>query len=261
MANAAYKGVHHACIISASDREAALGKARELAAAALCITGGAACGMCRSCRKVREDIHPDVIYIRREPDDKGRLRKNIVVDQVRWLVSDALVLPHEAERKVYIIDEADKMNPEAQNAALKLLEEPPEHVRILLCAANPALLLPTVRSRCVEITVAGERGGEEEFTKEALEYLRAVASGSRKELCAFCFSRELSGAETEQFLNRALELAADMLSGRREACGMDSRQLLRLCELFRRCIGYTKVNTGAKHIFALLAVDAMDGRR
>lgn len=262
MAQAAPKKLHHACIFSAPQRESALAAAKENAAASLCTAPGERpCGQCRSCRKVSQDIHPDVIFIRRETDDKGKLRKEILVHQARWLVADALVLPHEAEKKVYIIDEADRMNTEAQNASLKLLEEPPEHVRLLLCAENPALLLPTVRSRCVEISVAGERGGTDEFTKDALRYLSAVAAGSRKDLCSFCFTRELSGAETEQFLERTMELISDMLCGRRDALGMSAAVLLRLSALAGRCIGYTKVNTGAKHIFALLAVDSIDGGR
>lgn len=264
MAQAFSKSAHHACIISAPERQAALEAAKDAAAAIMCSSGGQrACMQCRSCRKIKENIHPDVIFVHRETDDKGKEKKEIGVDQIRAVVADACVLPHESEDKVYIIDEADRMNVPAQNAALKLLEEPPENVHLFLCTSNAARLLATVRSRCVEMNLTGESESAEEHTKPALEYLSAVAAGSRTELCRLMFSKELSGAETEAFLTRAMELAADMLCGRREDMGMSHRQLMGICALLERCIAYTKVNTGTKHIFALLAACSIEhsGRR
>ena len=76
------------------------------------------CGVCRDCRKVAAGIHPDLITVRRLEDDKGRPRREIVVDQIRAVNQAAWILPNEAQRKVYLIAEADKMNPAAQNAAL-----------------------------------------------------------------------------------------------------------------------------------------------
>ena len=65
-------------------------------------------------------------------DDKGRPKREIMVDQVRAMAADASILPNEAERKVYVIHEAELMNESAQNAALKLLEEPPAWVVFIL---------------------------------------------------------------------------------------------------------------------------------
>ena len=142
--------IPHACLICASSAEAALDKARELASRAVCSGTGLLkpCGACRDCRKVAAGIHPDVITLTRAADDKGRQKQNITVDQIRALSADAIVLPNEAKRKVYIIDGAETMNPAAQNAALKLLEEPPAAVVFLLCTVRPMQLLETVRSRC-----------------------------------------------------------------------------------------------------------------
>ena len=139
----------HACILAAPSDEECMKMARALAQGILCERGGdEPCGRCEACRKVSADIHPDLITVRRLNDDKGRPRREITVEQIRSVNRDAWVLPNEAARKVYIISEADKMNPAAQNAALKLLEEPPNGAVFLLCASNPSLLLPTVRSRC-----------------------------------------------------------------------------------------------------------------
>ena len=169
--------LYHAYIISAASREEGLRRARTLAAAAVCTgEGPVPCGKCRACRKAESGIHPDITTIRRQTDEKGKQRRDITVDQVCWMIGDAYVLPNEAERKVYIIEEAETMNAAAQNAALKLLEEPPKGVIFLLCTANPEQLLPTVRSRCAEVICQGqEQETDSELRSLAADYLKAVA--------------------------------------------------------------------------------------
>ena len=149
----------HSYIIS-GDGDAARSRAREMAAAALCESSGAKpCRACRHCRKVFQGafpgIHPDVALVERAADKSGKLRREITVDQIRALAVDAAVLPNEADGKVYIFPEADTMNIAAQNAFLKLLEEPPRGVMFLLCAESREKLLETVQSRCGEIRLAG----------------------------------------------------------------------------------------------------------
>ena len=102
------------------------------------------CGSCTSCRKAFTENHPDIIYVTHE-------KPNIIsVDEIREQVVDtAEIKPYESEYKIYIIDEAQKMNPQAQNALLKTIEEPPEYVIIMLLASNAEMLLPTIRSRCI----------------------------------------------------------------------------------------------------------------
>jgi len=96
---------------------------------------------CACCRRVAEAIHPDVKVIKA----KGR---QILIDQIRDIIADASVRPFEAEKKVYIIEQAEKMNASAQNCLLKVLEEPPAHAVFLLTAESVYGLLPTVVSRC-----------------------------------------------------------------------------------------------------------------
>ena len=152
----------HAYLITAPSREESMQAARTIAQAALCVGAHPPCSQCRPCRKVLSGIHPDVITVSRPLDDKGREKREISVDQIRGIISDASILPNEADRKIYIIDQADTMNSAAQNASLKLLEEPPKGVIFLLCAVNAQLLLPTVRSRCVEINCNGQGEREDE---------------------------------------------------------------------------------------------------
>ena len=249
--------VSQSCIVSARTMDAAKKRAVELAAAAVCSgVGKRPCGRCRDCRKTLQGIHPDVITIGLPLDDKGKAKKEILVDQIRAMVSDAHILPNEAERKVYIIENADCMNLAAQNAALKLLEEPPAGVVIFLCAVNTRQLLPTVRSRCTEISCGG--GGAEsdgELVKLAEEYLRTVAFGPESEQCAFCFANEgMDTLSAAAFVSCIRDVLTDMLAYRTDPMGMSRERLMELCTLMAKCSDYLRVNTGVKHVFGLLAV-------
>ncbi len=105
------------------------------------------CNECTSCKQALNLNQPDIIYVQHEKP------KIISVDEIRSQVNrDIAVKPYSSDRKVYIIDEAEKMNPEAQNALLKTLEEPPAYATILLLTSNLEALLPTIRSRCVTLT-------------------------------------------------------------------------------------------------------------
>ncbi len=252
--------IPHACLISAPVREQALKKARELAAAAVCGgEGKKPCGRCRDCRKAAAGVHPDIIAIRRLTDEKGRLKQNIVVDQIRELSADAVVLPNEAARKVYILEEAELMNGPAQNAALKLLEEPPEWTVFLLCTENAMLLLPTVRSRCALYSIAGEADEPGETASElAVGYLRAVNTRDAAQIMRWCAANENTDAQTAAaFLEALRQKLADLLSFRRQGGRLSRAELMRLCTLSERCTRYLKVNTSVKHLFGLLAVDAL----
>ena len=248
----------HATIVSAPTMEESLRRAERLAAAVQCLSDGPRpCGVCRACRKSSAGIHPDIIRISRLTDDKGKQKKELLIDQIRALALDAVVLPNESERKVYILADADSMNLAAQNAALKLLEEPPKGVYFLLCVTNPARLLPTVRSRCAEI---GDNAGEQTQDPEALaraeDFLRLVAKGDRAGLFAFT-GGEMDRAALDGFLEAASGSVAEQILGRADAQGLPRQELLRLRALLERCRDYSKVNTGIKLILGLLAVDAI----
>jgi len=113
-----------------------------------CRGGERPCNNCGHCDKAARQIHPDVITIGRLDD-----KREILVYQIRKLKQDVYIMPNEAMQKAYIVEDADTMNINAQNAFLQILEEPPAHAVFILRATNPATLLPTVRSRCVELKV------------------------------------------------------------------------------------------------------------
>lgn len=116
-----------------------------LAASMLCMEPDAPCGVCKVCRKVFSHTHPDDITV----DDPEK--KTVPVDLIRQARADIYVRPNEGSRKIYRFPRAQDMGIPGQNALLKVLEEPPEYGVFLLLTDNPEKLLPTVRSRCVEL--------------------------------------------------------------------------------------------------------------
>ncbi len=102
------------------------------------------CNECHSCRQAESGNHPDIIRIIHEKPN------TISVDDIREQVNNTInVKPYQGPYKIYIIPEADKMTPQAQNALLKTIEEPPHYAVIFLLTENAELLLPTINSRCV----------------------------------------------------------------------------------------------------------------
>ena len=103
-----------------------------------------ACGACSVCRRIGRAVFPDVVVV--EPPDSAS--GAITIDQVRDVVEQVAYRPFEGRRRVVVIDEADLMAAQAQNALLKTLEEPPSASQFILVTARPDVLLDTVRSRC-----------------------------------------------------------------------------------------------------------------
>ena len=128
--------------------------------AALCKGDNPPCGECSECKMLESGAHPDVTVIS-PPSDK----KNITVSQIRGLRNDAFVKPHQAACRVFIVDFADTMNLNSQNALLKILEEPPNATYFILIAESKAHLLDTVISRCITLTLSTPP------TEEAIEYI------------------------------------------------------------------------------------------
>jgi DNA polymerase-3 subunit delta' len=104
-----------------------------------------ACGACAACRRIARGVHADVLVV--EPGETGTIK----VDQVREAIERSAYRPFEGRRRVVIVDEADNVLPEAQNALLKTLEEPPPASTFVLVTARPDMLLPTVLSRCQRV--------------------------------------------------------------------------------------------------------------
>jgi DNA polymerase III subunit delta' len=114
------------------------------------VTAGAPCGECQSCRWLAVDQHPDVTRLSPEGESA-----QILIQPVRELAADLALTAHGKGYKVAIIRPAEAMNVFAANALLKTLEEPPRRTLVLLVTSQPSRLLPTLRSRCSRLRLAG----------------------------------------------------------------------------------------------------------
>ena len=181
--------------------------AELIAAAMLCKEPDGPCGVCRHCRKILSGNHPDYITI----DDPTK--KTVPVDLIREARSDIFVRPNEGDKKIYLFPRAQDMGIPGQNALLKVLEEPPAYGVFLLLTDNPEKLLPTVRSRCVELKLRAlpegllERKLREEFPDAEAEQIAAAIGRSGGYLGQ---ARELLSGQglSENALNFAAAFAA-----------------------------------------------------
>jgi DNA polymerase-3 subunit delta' len=207
--------LHHAYLLAGPEGVGKGMVARLLAQAANCEReDGDACGACPSCRKIARGVHPDVLVVERERDmaRAGRWEpkggrtpsRDIVVDQVRELVDRRLSLRRfEGRRRFVLIDPADAMNPQAQNAILKTLEEPPPDTTLVLVSSSADGLLPTVRSRCLRLPFAP--------LPDAFLVERLAAAGRSPEVA------RLATTLAAGSLGKALALDEEAMGGRREA--------------------------------------------
>lgn len=143
------KKISHAYIING---EKASGKefiAKIFAMALQCEQGGTKpCNQCHSCKQALSDNQPDIIRVVHEKPN------TISVDDIRGQINGQVVIkPYSSPYKIFIMNEAEKMTVQAQNALLKTLEEPPEYVVIILLTTNLNTLLPTILSRCVVLNM------------------------------------------------------------------------------------------------------------
>ena len=141
--------VSHAYIINGERSSGKEFVAKIFAKTLQCEKGGTeACDECHSCKQAQSGNQPDIIYISHEKPN------TISVEDIRAQINNDIVIkPYSSPRKVYIMNEGEKMTPQAQNALLKTLEEPPEYAVILILTTNVDSLLPTVLSRCVVLNM------------------------------------------------------------------------------------------------------------
>ena len=173
-------GVSHADILNGAKGSGRHMIARSFSAALLCENPRQEgdriepCGECLSCIQVEAGSNPDLITLEREKEN------SIGVGDIRKMRADVRVKPYSAAHKIYIIPDAEKMTPAAQNALLKTLEEPPAYAVLLLLADGTSAFLPTIMSRCVTLPL---RPVAEKAVEDCLME-RFGAKEDRARLCA-----------------------------------------------------------------------------
>ena len=133
----------HAILLRGSSARTRGSVSAFLAQAFVCEGENKPCGKCSHCMKAGINSHPDVITV----DPTAQNEKTFKIALVREMKDDAYIIPNEASRKVYILKSADKMNVQAQNALLKLIEEPPSYARFILECESSSAMLETILSR------------------------------------------------------------------------------------------------------------------
>ncbi|MBQ0037483.1 MAG: DNA polymerase III subunit delta' [Clostridiales bacterium] len=250
----------HAVILSgAGDR---LSAARFLAAAMVCRDERERpCLACGPCRKVAQEIHPDVHIV------QDTERRELSVDSVRELRKDVYIYPNEGEQKVYIFADCQQLNERDQNVLLKIVEEGPPYAAFIFCTESTATLLPTIRSRCVELKLRQEDAQQESEQVAAL--CKALAGAELLPVASFLVALENQKPKREQvqqLLQDTWRIAAQALAAQ---CGgaaasasaehlsrsLNRRQLQRLTELLKKYSMECNYNVGAGHILGAVCAE------
>ncbi len=139
--------VSHAYILTGETGMGRKSLANAFAMTLLCERGKSEpCMECHACKQVMTNNHPDLILVTHEKPG------SIGVDDIRGQINDTIMIrPYSSYYKIYIVDEAEKMTVQAQNALLKTIEEPPSYAIIMLLTTNQEAFLPTILSRCVQL--------------------------------------------------------------------------------------------------------------
>ena len=204
----AEKRIPHAIVIEGDYGTGKHTLAKYLSSAIVCDNDISPCFKCKQCHLINTNSHPDITVI--APLDG---KKSISVEQIRQLREETVIKPHQAQKRVFLIDCADTMNDHAQNALLKVLEEPPSTVMFILITESKAALLDTIISRCVILNLSTP-----EFSV-AFDYIKANTNFNDELIKESLIAEKnnigralnslngLSSSETEETANKFLEYA------------------------------------------------------
>ncbi len=214
-----HRRLHHAFLFSGPSGVGKRTAALALASALNCeVAPGVGCGTCQICTRITDGTHPDVITLAREG-----AAQIVPIETVRTRVVAAVGLPpHEAHERVFLIDEANSLQPAAANCLLKTLEEPPARTRFVLMTIAPDQLLPTIRSRCQRVGFAplgiearqAAQGGEAEPVVMAARALIAAIDAAPADARSAAIRLAQKASEDKLDVAAAIELAAIELGDR-----------------------------------------------
>ena len=214
----------HAVLIEGGSAQKRKALARLIAQALVCTSSGEhPCGKCAACQKAAAQAHPDIFEA-----EGGEAARSFHIETVREVREDVFILPNEASYKAYLLLNAQSMSPQAQNALLKVLEEPPAYAVFLLACDSKTKMLPTILSRVTTFTLdspaqelTAAAGKKEQKANDLSDQMaRAVAAAAEFPLLS------LTGKLEKDKELTALCLARMMLIFREAArisCGMERR--------------------------------------
>ena len=200
----------HAYLLVCPDSSLASRTALEISASLMCRNTdkntAESCGKCSDCIKLMSGTHPDLHII-------GDAGNKVGVDDIRAVSDEAYLASNEADCKVFLLKNADLYNVQAQNALLKILEEPPEGVKFVLTASGTSSILPTVRSRLFTLHLSGL--GKNAYYQTLKKARPGADDGLLVRMAAFAAKyegTELSEMD-EKVYEKAFSLAAEYFSG------------------------------------------------
>lgn len=259
---ASHGALPHALILSGSGNRSAA--ARFIAAAMQCSApDGKPCLLCAQCRKVLEDIHPDLLFV--EDND----HKELPVETIRSFRSDVYIRPNEGARKVAVFPRGEQLNERNQNVLLKIVEEGPSYAAFIFCVENSAQLLPTVRSRCTELKLQEE----DDALVPDIALIRAFAAGKATAVTEYCTAmevRKLKREDLQKILRAAWRVCAEALllqkgKGSADPAVQEGAELLRrnlttkqltaLVEILHHYALESNYNVGVGHVLGAIAAE------
>lgn len=187
--------IPHSFLIEGSTKEKRMKTALSIAKSVVCTGENKPCGVCLQCKTADSGSNPDISFIVPAKD-----KKFVSVDQIRQLRLDAFVMPHSAERRVFIIEDALLLNEQGQNALLKILEEPPETVVFILLCESRMNLLPTVISRCSLFILNENEEKEDAFSSSAGEFISLLFDNREYEMLILVRKYEKDRTKAQKFL-------------------------------------------------------------
>ncbi|MDR1627574.1 MAG: hypothetical protein LBR79_02220 [Oscillospiraceae bacterium] len=173
------KTVPHAMLLESGNKNLCVDVAVNIAKTLMCRdTQNTPCNNCDSCAKISGNIHPDIEIIKPQNN-----QKTIGIDTIRLLKQTAYVIPNESDYKIYIFPDAHIITPQAQNAFLKILEEPPKSVIFIMICSSMLKLLDTVISRltCFKI-YSGENEVDADIFTEPKKFIESLLNKNELEI-------------------------------------------------------------------------------
>lgn len=194
----------HGVLIECQNETDGADFARFIANCLVCRGDTKPCGLCSDCIKAQKDGHPDIY----ETDGVIKSKSKVfAVDSVRQIRDDAFIVPNESDCKVYILKNAQNMNDQAQNAILKILEEPPSYVFFIIVTTSRSTMLETVLSRVQTYSLLSE---EEELTNKETETVTNFVNALLNVNELALMEQTAVFQKNNQFAKRVLELLSEV---------------------------------------------------
>lgn len=200
--------IPHAFIIEGDEGKERFEIAKFIATACVCEGDNKPCGKCKQCHLAELGNHVDIITV--APQDG---KKNISVLQVRGVRADAYIKPRLQEKKVFIFEQANRMNEQGQNSLLKVLEEPPKNVVFILLTTSRNLLLDTVISRCTLLALPKSQVSKKQadLRKVAQSFIDCLFNQDEYEMLKILQKYEKNRVKTEEFFLQLKIVVAENL--------------------------------------------------